>query len=46
MDDYGIWFIDRAGMIRYLPIIRRRPLWRRIIRAIINVTRRLWKFDQ
>ena len=45
MNDYGIWFIDRDHMIRYLPLTRRLPLRRRIIRAIINVTRRLWKFS-
>ena len=41
MSKQGIWFIDRHGMIRYLPITRRIPLRRRIIRAIRNTWRRL-----
>lgn len=41
MDDNGTWIVDRNHMIRYLPITRRLPLRRRIIRAIRNTWRRL-----
>lgn len=45
MNDYGIWFIDRDHMIRFLPLTRRLPLHRRIIRAVRRLLA-VWKFDQ
>ena len=45
MNDYGIWFIDRDHMIRYLPLTRRQG-WRRRIIAAIRRLLAVWKFDQ